>query len=298
MITDARREGGLRLAEGTVIAGRFRLVRTLGRGGMGEVWLAHHTGLDTPCAIKFIHAQVAAVAETRQRFEREAKAVAQMRSPHVVHVLDYGECEGMPYIAMEYLDGEDLGRRLKRLERLTPFDTHLILAQVARALAKAHTAGLVHRDLKPENIFICHDDEQEIVKILDFGIAKNKALAIGDGSTATGALLGTPSYMSPEQAQGTKAVDHRSDLWSLAVVAFRCLTGRLPFVSEALGDLLVQIIVNPLPMPSSFAPQLALVRTRPTPRVPAPRAGPCRRATARASGRRRSSGSARTPARR
>jgi serine/threonine-protein kinase len=246
----------LQLAQGTVIAGRFRLVQALGRGGMGEVWLAHHTALDTPCAVKFIHAHVAAVAETRARFEREAKVIAQMRSPHVVQVLDYGECDGMPYIAMEYLEGEDLGRRLKRLGRLSPIDTYVVLAQVARALSKAHAAGLVHRDLKPENIFLVQDDEQELVKILDFGIAKSSVHTIAHGSTATGALLGTPSYMSPEQAQGTKAVDWRSDLWSLGVVAFRCITGRLPFVSDALGDLLVQIIVNQLPIPSQVAPDI------------------------------------------
>jgi serine/threonine-protein kinase len=206
--------------------------------------------------VKFIHAHVAGVAETRARFEREAKVVAQLRSPHVVQVLDYGECEGMPYIAMEFLEGEDLGRRLKRVGRLSSIDTYVVLAQVARALSKAHAAGLVHRDLKPENIFLVRDDEQELVKILDFGIAKSSVHAIAHGSTATGALLGTPSYMSPEQAQGTKAVDWRSDLWSLGVVAFRCITGRLPFVSDALGDLLVQIIVNQLPSASQIAPDV------------------------------------------
>ncbi|MEJ7727919.1 MAG: serine/threonine-protein kinase [Polyangiaceae bacterium] len=246
----------MRLAEGTVIADRFRLVRALGRGGMGEVWLAHHIGLDTSCAVKFIHAHVAAAKDTRARFEREARVVAQLKSPHVVQVIDYGECEGMPYIAMEYLEGEDLGRRLHRLGRLAPMDTWLLLSQMARALGKAHAAGLVHRDLKPENVFLIRDDEHETAKILDFGIAKSTSVSISHGSTATGALLGTPSYMSPEQAQGIKSVDWRSDLWSMAVVAYRCLTGQLPFISEALGDLLVKIIVQPLPVPSHVAPDL------------------------------------------
>src|SRR5688572_14506893 len=159
----------LTIGEGSVVAGRFRLVRELGRGGMGSVWLAHHVGLDTPCAVKFIHAQVAMQPDVRARFEREAKAVAQLRSPHVVQVHDYGEWEGLPYFAMEYLEGEDLGRRLKRVGRLGAQDTVLLVSQIARALTKAHGAGLVHRDLKPENVFLVHDEDHEIAKVVDFG---------------------------------------------------------------------------------------------------------------------------------
>jgi serine/threonine-protein kinase len=245
------------LTQGLVIAQRFRLVRELGRGGMGSVWLAHHTSLDTPCAVKFINPEAMSLPEIRQRFEREAKAAASLRSVNVVQIIDYGHSEVGPYIAMEHLEGEDLAARLVRRGRLSPPETVEIVANVARALAKAHAAGLVHRDLKPENVFLVRDEDREIVKVLDFGIAKANRLAGNDGATKTGSLLGTPSYMSPEQAQGTKTVDHRSDLWSLAVLAFRCLTGRLPFVSEALGDLLVQIIVAPMPVPSHFAPDLS-----------------------------------------
>jgi serine/threonine-protein kinase len=244
------------LTEGLVIAHRFRLVRELGRGGMGCVWLAHHTSLDTPCAVKFINAEAAELPEIRSRFVREAKAAASLRSANVVNILDYGMSEVGPYIAMEYLEGEDLAQRLARRGRLTPPETVEVVSNVARALSKAHAAGLVHRDLKPENVFLQRDEDREIVKVLDFGIAKASHLTNADGTTKTGSLLGTPSYMSPEQAQGTKTVDHRSDLWSLAVLAFRCLTGRLPFVSEALGDLLVQIIVNPLPRATDLAPDL------------------------------------------
>ncbi|MEO7330407.1 MAG: protein kinase [Minicystis sp.] len=245
----------LNLSAGTLVAERFRLERILGQGGMGAVWLAHHVGLDIACAIKFIHAEAAASPEIRGRFEREARAAAQLRSPHVVQILDNGVWEGAPYIAMEYLEGEDLAQRLRRLGRLDPRATVDFVSQVGRALAKAHAAGLVHRDLKPANIFISRDDEREIFKVLDFGVAKSNAaaLGLGEGSkTKTGSLLGTPFYMSPEQAQG-RSVDHRTDLWALAVVVYQCLTGHLPFKGEALGDLFVKIIVNPLPVPSQVA---------------------------------------------
>jgi len=244
-------------AAGIIVANRFQLVKELGHGGMGSVWLAHHTGLDTACALKFIHQDVAANVEVRARFEREAKAAAQIRSSHVVQILDYGVWENTPYIAMELLEGEDLAGRLKRTPRMHGRDVARIVSQIARALAKAHQAGLVHRDLKPENIFLVTEDDHEIAKVLDFGIAKShQNILATDSNTKTGSLLGTPHYMSPEQAQGTKAVDHRTDIWALAVVTYRCMTGRLPFDSEALGDLLLKIIVNPVPVPSHVAPDL------------------------------------------
>jgi serine/threonine-protein kinase len=246
----------LQLAEGKIIAERFRLVRELGVGGMGSVWLAHHVGLDTPCAVKFIHGEVQAMPDIRARFEREAKAAAALRSSHVVQILDYGVWDGFPYIAMEYLEGEDLGQRIKRRGRLSPQETVLIISQVARALTKAHAAGLIHRDLKPENIFLVPEDDHEIAKVLDFGIAKTHATVVDNATTKAGALLGTPHYMSPEQAQGTKSIDYRSDLWSLGVLAYQCLTGKLPFNSEALGDLLLHIMVNPLPIPSHVVPEV------------------------------------------
>jgi serine/threonine-protein kinase len=238
-----------------VVADRFRLTRLLGRGGMGSVWLAHHMGLDIPCAVKFIEGEFAQVPEAQARFEREAKAAAQLRSPHVVQILDHGVWQGTPYMAMELLEGEDFGKRLQRIGRMSPQEVCAIITQVTRALTKAHAAGIVHRDLKPDNIYLVKDDDREIAKVLDFGIAKSST-ALDGGNTKTGAMLGTPYYMSPEQAQGIKAVDHRSDLWSLAIIVFQALTGRLPFESEALGDLLVKIIVAPVPMPSQFAPDL------------------------------------------
>jgi serine/threonine-protein kinase len=154
------------------------------------------------------------------------------------------------------LDGEELGKRLQRLGRLAPHEVLRIVSQVGRALTKAHSVNIVHRDLKPENIFLVRDDDREIAKVLDFGIAKAAGTGLDGSNTKTGAMLGTPYYMSPEQAQGVKAVDHRSDLWSLGVIVFQALTGRLPFESEALGDLLVRIIVAPVPMPSHFVSDL------------------------------------------
>jgi serine/threonine-protein kinase len=246
----------MQLAANVVIAERFRLNRQLGRGGMGSVWHATHLGLDIPCAVKFIEGEYAALPEAQARFEREAKAAAQLRSPHVVQILDHGVFQGTPYIAMELLDGEDLGKRLARVGRLAPQEICSIVTQVCRALTKAHGAGIVHRDLKPDNIFLVKDDDREIAKVLDFGIAKAASGGIDGSNTKTGAMLGTPYYMSPEQAQGIKAVDHRSDLWSLGVIVFQALTGRLPFESEALGDLLVRIIVAPVPVPTQVAPDL------------------------------------------
>ena len=239
-----------------VVAERFRLARLLGRGGMGSVWLAQHLGLDIPCAVKFIEGEFAQLPEAQARFEREAKAAASLRSPHVVQILDHGVWQGTPYIAMELLEGEDLGKRLARIGRMAPHDVCTIVTQVTRALTKAHAAGIVHRDLKPDNIYLVRDDDREIAKVLDFGIAKHSSTGLEGGATKTGAMLGTPYYMSPEQAQGIKAVDHRSDLWSLAVIVYQALTARLPFESEALGDLLVKIIVAPIPMPTHVANDL------------------------------------------
>jgi serine/threonine-protein kinase len=242
------------LKEGAVLADRFRLVRVLGKGGMGEVWAAQHIALDIPCAVKFIHADSADKADVRERFEREAKAAAALRSPNVVQILDFGVEGSLQYLAMEYLEGEALSTRIRARARLDAAETCRIIAGVSRALMKAHAAGIVHRDLKPDNIFLVPDDDGEIPKVLDFGVAKRTNQL--DSNTRTGALLGTPYYMSPEQAQGIKAVDSRADLWSLAIVAFRCITGELPFKSDALGDLLIRIVTQPPPVPSHVCPGL------------------------------------------
>ncbi|WP_437799004.1 serine/threonine-protein kinase [Sorangium sp. So ce693] len=243
--------------EGQRIAGKYRLARLLGRGGMGSVWLAEHLSLRTPVAIKLIDVEAAKNATARARFDREAQIAARIRSAHVVKVLDHGLTDdGLPYIAMECLAGESLRDRLSARRRLTPAETAKIVSHICRALSRAHEVGLVHRDIKPENIFIAREDDGEIVKILDFGVAKvTDALAItGMDPTRTGALLGTPYYMSPEQAKGLKSVDYRSDLWSLGVVVFECLTGARPFTAPALGPLIAKILGTPPPALSAAAP--------------------------------------------
>ncbi|MCU0681428.1 MAG: protein kinase [Polyangiaceae bacterium] len=227
---------------------------------MGSVWLAHHVELDMPCALKFIEGAGALDPDLRHRFAQEARAAALLRSPHVVQIFDAGTWEGTPYLAMELLEGETLSQRLERLGRLRPAACVAVAEQVVRALVRAHAAGVVHRDLKPDNIFIVREEGQELIKVLDFGIAKwaTPGTNDGEGVTRYGAMLGTPVYMSPEQARDCRVVDHRSDLWSLAVIVFECMTGRLPFESKRLAELFLQILKDPLPVPSQVAPGLPL----------------------------------------
>lgn len=240
---------------GFEIAGRYRLVEMLGKGGMGEVWRAQHLTLNAPIAIKLIEPNMASSQAALKRFMREARAAAALQSPHVVHTSDFGVHENVPYIAMELLQGENLSQRLRRVGVLGPAETAFVVGHVARGIQKAHDAGIVHRDLKPDNVFIVTNEEEELVKVLDFGVAKAVGGTFGEeaAATRTGALLGTPYYMSPEQAQGDRQIDHRSDLWSLGVIAFQCLTARLPFESEGLGSLVLKICTGPIPRPSDVA---------------------------------------------
>jgi serine/threonine-protein kinase len=242
--------------EGHIIAGRYRLGRLLGRGNMGTVWRAEHLLLHSPVAIKIIDPGVAMHEDGIARFVREARAAAALRSPHVVQILDFGVDGLTPFIAMELLEGETLGQRLERRGVLSPVEVVRILSQVARAMGRAHDAGIVHRDLKPENVFLVHNDDEEVVKVLDFGIAKIQAgpgLPASNTATRAGSLMGSPCYMSPEQAWGSKSVDWRTDLWSLAVIAYECLCGQRPFDSQAFGELIVKICTAPVPVPSRVA---------------------------------------------
>ncbi len=237
---------------GAVLAGKYALERKLGQGGMGAVWRAEHVQLRSPVAIKLIDEQIAQNPEALGRFLREAQAAAALRSPHVVQILDHGTDRGVPYIAMELLEGESLADRLARVGSLPPAYVANLMIELARAIGKAHELSIVHRDLKPDNIFLVKNDEVEVTKVLDFGIAKaTNGIGAVSGETRTGAILGTPHYMSPEQAEGTKLVDHRTDLWALGVIAFECLLGRRPFDSEALGGLLLAICTKPIPVPSA-----------------------------------------------
>jgi serine/threonine protein kinase len=245
------------LIEGNMVAGKYRLERSLAKGGMGSVWIARHVHLNMLVAIKFMDTGAMASEEARTRFDREAKAAAQIQSPHVAQVHDYGVEDDVPYIAMELLHGEDLGRRLRRERRLPLEEVAKILSQAAKALRKAHDAGLIHRDLKPANIFLARtDDDEEIVKVLDFGVVKVAAMGIVTDATRTGIVVGSVNYMSPEQARGLKDLDHRSDLWSLGVLAFRAIVGQHPFPGDQVGDVIVRICSEPIPVPSELAPDL------------------------------------------
>ncbi len=240
---------------GRVLAGRYKLTEKVNEGGMGAIWRAEHLVLRAPVAVKVIDREMLDHPNAVDRFMQEAQAAASLRSPHVVQILDYGVDIDVPFIVMELLEGETLAERLRRKTRLAPEEAAHLLAHVARAMVRAHEAGIVHRDLKPDNIFIVQNADEELAKVLDFGVAKvNTADISAQGAkTRTGSLLGTPYYMSPEQVQGNKDVDHRSDLWALGVIAFECMTGERPFASTGLGDLVLQICVRPMPEPSAFA---------------------------------------------
>jgi eukaryotic-like serine/threonine-protein kinase len=239
---------------GTVIMNRYQLESMLGQGGMGSVWKAEHLQLKSPVAIKMLDPAIADNEQMLARFLREAQACAALRSPHVVQIFDYGVDDGTAFIAMEMLHGESLSDRIARLGRLPPDEAIRFISEVLRAIGKAHDAGIVHRDLKPDNVFICRD-EPEFAKVLDFGVAKitNKDLSSSGGKTQTGMMIGTPYYMSPEQTQA-KDVDHRADLWGIAIIAYECVTGQRPFTGESFGELVLAICTSPMPLPSKLAP--------------------------------------------
>jgi serine/threonine-protein kinase len=240
----------------TVVADRYRLEGELARGGMGTVWLARDVKLGRRVAIKVLAQELAQMSEAQQRFEREAQALAQLRSTHIVEVYDFGVQEGLPFIVMELLEGENLGQRLKRIGCLGVEDATVVVYQMCKGLKAAHAAGLIHRDLKPSNIFLARRDDVEVVKLLDFGVVKAMDTIGQTDATVSGMLLGTPQYMSPEQARATREIDHRSDLWSAAVIAFRCLTGQNPFRGESVGDVVLKICSDTLPKITDYRPDL------------------------------------------
>jgi eukaryotic-like serine/threonine-protein kinase len=218
---------------------------------MGAVWIADHLALKTQVAVKFILAGRENDAETRERFSREAEAAAQVKSPHVAQIFDHGVAEdGVPFIVMELLEGEDLSQYVQKHGRLPLKDVSNIVTQVCRALGRAHSKGMIHRDVKPANIFLCDVGTTErFVKLLDFGVAK---MTSGDPSTATksGAVTGTPVYMSPEQLLGAKDLDHRADLWSVAVVAYELMAGRRPFQEETAAAIALRLHTRGMPRAS------------------------------------------------
>ncbi|HZO16902.1 MAG TPA: serine/threonine-protein kinase, partial [Polyangiaceae bacterium] len=208
------------LQPGEILDGKYRIVRLVGEGGMGAVYEGENTRIKRRVAIKVLHTAVAEKLDVVQRFEREAQAAGRIGSEHIVEVLDLGNLpSGERYMVMEFLEGEDLTARIKKKKRLPPQEVVPIMAQVLEGLAAAHDAGIIHRDLKPDNIFILtrKAGRADFVKILDFGVSKFSALDSDMSMTRTGAVMGTPYYMSPEQAKGGQ-IDGRSDLYSIGVV--------------------------------------------------------------------------------
>ncbi|HEY1817806.1 MAG TPA: serine/threonine-protein kinase [Kofleriaceae bacterium] len=244
------------MVEGTLVGG-YRIIRRIGEGGMGTVWVAEHVQLGRQAAIKVLLPELSAKPDIVQRFFNEARAATAISDPGIVQVFDYGEhTDGSAYIVMELLDGSPLDRRLAAQHVLPVSEALRIVRQVASTLGAAHARGIVHRDVKPENIFMVRDPEViggERAKVLDFGIAKLVGVASGV-KTQTATMMGTPMYMSPEQCRGAGEVDQRSDVYSLGCVLFMLATGRPPFVSQGVGELIVKHITEEPPAPSSIYP--------------------------------------------
>ncbi len=238
--------------------GNYRVLRLLGEGGMGVVYLAQHPVIGRKVAIKLLHAVLARDADIVSRFFNEARAIHMIAHENIVEILDFGQtADGQPYFIMEYLEGESLSEAVGRGPM--PVDkVEAIGVQMCRALAAAHAKGIVHRDLKPHNVQLCTKADGTLqVKILDFGVAK--ILASPDGAqsvkTRTGSLMGTPLYMSPEQCKGAGVLDHRTDIYSLGVMLFEMIAGRPPFTAEGVGELFAKHMLEQPPSVLQFAPE-------------------------------------------
>ncbi len=242
--------------------GAYRVLGKLGEGGMGAVFLAEHSLIGRRAAIKVLRPERSVSRDNVERFFNEARATSAVVDPGIVQVFDFGVTEdNTAYIVMEYLEGEVLLQRLRRLHRLAPSDALRIVRQVAGSLAAAHAAGIVHRDLKPENLFVVRDSETlggERVKILDFGIAKLADNNDARMHTRPGAVMGTPVYMSPEQCSDTSKTDHRADIYSLGCVLYHLLTGVPPFDLQGFGAIAAAHLHDPVTPPSALIPHLPI----------------------------------------
>jgi serine/threonine protein kinase len=245
---------------GQLIDGKYRIQSLIGQGGMGAVYEGENVRIGRRVAIKVLHADLTGNLEVVQRFEREAQAAGRIGSDHILEIIDLGQlADGDHFMVMEFLDGEPLGERIRRLERLSPAALVPIAKQLLRGLGAAHKAGIVHRDLKPDNIFILRQKagQPDYVKIIDFGISKFQSLG-GDAMkmTRTGTVMGTPYYMSPEQASGSKEADNRSDLYSVGVILYEAITGRVPFEATTFNQLMFKIVLAEIPGPDTLVPEV------------------------------------------
>ena len=247
---------------GVILADKFQVIREIGRGGMAIVYEAENIVLGKRVAVKVLSSELANSRIVNERFLREARAAANVRSPYICDVYDVGECDGRPFLVMELLEGESLYDRLTRDRQLSVTDTLEILRHTALGLSRAHQRNIVHRDLKPENILLANVEGGGIIaKLVDFGLAKFYEPS-GDGAaqvrlTRDGALFGTPAYMSPEQAKAQGSVDHRADLWAMTCIAYEMLTGRTVWkVDQGVAMILAQIASSPLPDPLRYRPDL------------------------------------------
>lgn len=249
------------MGPGTIVGGKYRLIEQIGEGGMATVWRAEHTALARDVAVKFISVTGPSQSKYVERFLREAKLAASIRHRNVVDILDFGRSdEGLPYMVLELLQGESLADRLARGPRLTLDEIVNIVVLSLGGLSAVHNAGVVHRDLKPENIFLVTDEDGVFPKLLDFGVSKSvdpeRTDRRGAPLTQEGVLVGTPHYMAPEQARGMKDIDRRADLWAMGVIFYEMLAGRLPYDTEHVGDLLLQIVTTDAPPLSFYRPEL------------------------------------------
>jgi predicted Ser/Thr protein kinase len=250
----------------SLIASRYRILRELGRGGMGVVYVVEHTRTGDQLALKLLHGRAARDPQAIERFKREARASARIKSDHVVKVVDADiapELENAPFLVMELLDGHDLEKLVTERGRLPPEEVLDYLTQTARALDKSHALGIIHRDLKPENIFLHRrEDGSTIVKVLDFGISKIVGTEgggdmTGAGMTSTGAVMGTPLYMAPEQARGlVSQIAPTTDVWAVGLIALRLLTGEIYWTANSVAELMVHILAEPLYRPTQRWPWL------------------------------------------
>lgn len=238
------------LKSGTIVANKYRIDGVLGAGGMGVVMSATHVALDAPVAIKLLREDMAQDEDLAERLMFEARAVARMRSKHVVRVLDVARLEsGEPYIVLERLQGADLAQILTDRGPLPVAETVDYLLQACEGLAEAHGIGIVHRDLKPENLFLSETPEGPVLKLLDFGISKNvgNTLRGQRHSTDSGDAIGSPYYMSPEQMRASPLLDARADIWSLGAIAFELLTGKCPFEAATPAAVCTKVLVHETP---------------------------------------------------